>query len=76
MLILRKRKKVYLKRKNIKIKRPSNKLDYIKKGPYRIKRKLGLVTYELELLEGTRIYLVFYIVLLERAPKDEPYTTE
>jgi len=74
--ILRKGEKVYLRRKNIKIKRPSNKLDYIKKGPYRIKRKLGPVTYELDIPNGTRIHLVFYVALLERAPKDEPYATE
>ena len=74
--ILRKGEKVYLRRKNIKTKRPSNKLDYIKKGPYRIKRKLGLVTYELDIPNGTRIHLVFHVALLEKAPKEEPYATE
>ena len=75
-LILKKGEKVYLRRKNVKTKRPSNKLDHVKKGPYRIKRKLGPVTYELDIPNGTRIHPVFYIVLLERAPKNEPYATE
>ena len=74
--ILKKGEKVYLRRKNIKIKRPSNKLDYVKKGPYRIKRKLGPVTYELDIPNGTRIHPVFYIALLEKALRDEPYATE
>ena len=38
---------VYLLRKNIKTKRPSNKLDYIKLGPFKIKKKMGLVIYKL-----------------------------
>ena len=58
---------VYLTRKNIKTKRPSNKLDYTKLGPYKIKKKLGPVTFELQVLEGIRIYPVFYILLLELA---------
>ena len=33
---LRKGGMVYLLRKNIKIKRPSNKLDYTKLGPFRV----------------------------------------
>ena len=58
---------VYLLRKNIKIKRLSDKLDYIKLGPFIIKNKLGLVTYKLVLPKETKIHLVFYILLLERA---------
>ena len=61
---------VYLYRINIKIKRPSDKLDHTKLGPFKIKEKLGLVTYELELPKGMRIHPVFYISLLESAPKN------
>jgi len=61
---------VYLLRKNIKTKRPSNKLDHTKLGPYKIKRKLGPVTYELEMPEGMRIHPRFHISLLEPASKN------
>jgi hypothetical protein len=36
---------VYLLRKNIKIKQLSNKLNYIKIGLYKIKKKLKSVTF-------------------------------
>ena len=58
---------VYLLRKNIKIKRPSDKLDYTKLEPFKIKDKLGPVTFRLNLLEGIRIYPVFHVSLLEPA---------
>jgi len=60
----------YLLRRNIKTKRLSDKLDFKKLRLFKIKKKLGLVTYKLILLKDIRIYLVFYIVLLEKAPKD------
>jgi len=59
---------VYLLRKNIKTKRPSNKLDHTKLGPYKIQRKLGPVTYELKVPESMKIHKVFHISLLEPAP--------
>jgi hypothetical protein len=61
---------VYLLRKNIKTKRPSNKLDHIKLGPFKIIQKLGPVTFRLEMPEGMRIHPVFHISLLEPAPKN------
>jgi hypothetical protein len=61
---------VYLLRKNIKTKRLSDKLDYIKLGPFKIIRKLGLVAFKLEIPEGMRIHPVFYISLLEPVPRD------
>ena len=66
-LALKKGGIVYLYRINIKIKRPSNKLNYTKLGPFKIKEKLGLVIYRLDLPKGIRIYPVFYILLLEKA---------
>jgi len=39
--------KVYLLIKNIKSKRPSKKLDYIKVEPFSIKKAKGLVNYKL-----------------------------
>ena len=59
---------VYLLRKNVKTKWLSNKLDYKKLGPFRIKRKIGPVNYKLSLPYIMKIYLVFYILLLEKAP--------
>ena len=59
----------YLLRRNIKTKRLSDKLDFKKLRLFKIKKKLGLVTYRLILPKDIRIYLVFYIVLLEKAPK-------
>jgi ribosomal protein L11 len=56
---------VYLLTKNLKIKRLSQKLDYKKVGLFRIKRVKELVNFKLDLSKGTRIYLVFYILLLE-----------
>ena len=61
---------VYLLRKNIKTKRPSDKLDYTKLGPFKINKKLGLVIFRLELPQHIRIHPVFYISLLEPAPRN------
>ena len=58
---------IYLLRKNIKTKRPSDKLDHIKLGPFKIQKKLGLIIFKLELLLHMRIYPVFHISLLEPA---------
>ena len=59
---------VYLLRKHIKTKRPSDKLDHTKLGPYKVIKKLGPVTFKLEIPQGIRIHLVFHISLLEPAP--------
>jgi len=65
---------VYLRRKNIKTKRPSSKMDITKLGPFIIEKKLGPVTFRLRLLKTMRIYNVFYIGLLEptdNLPKEQ-----
>lgn len=64
--------KVYLLRKNIKTKRPNDKLDYVKLGPFEIKERLGNVTYKLDLPEDMRIHPVFHVSLLEPAPDNVP----
>jgi hypothetical protein len=64
--------KVYLLRRNIKTKRPSDKLDHKKLGPFKIKKKIGPVNYELELPRTMRIHPVFHIALLEPAPEGAP----
>jgi hypothetical protein len=57
--------KVYLTKTNIKIKRLSIKLDHLKLGLFKVLEKIGNLNYRLDLRKKTRIYSVFYIVLLE-----------
>ena len=56
---------VYLVIKNITIKRFNKKLDYKYIGLYLIIKKILKNNYELNLLLGVRIYLIFYIFLFE-----------
>jgi hypothetical protein len=67
--------KVYLLRKNIKTKRLSSKLDFKKIGLFEILEKTGLVNYKLRLLEGSKLYLVFYVSLLEPTKGNTPIVT-
>jgi transposase InsO family protein/murein DD-endopeptidase MepM/ murein hydrolase activator NlpD len=67
--------KVYLLRKNIKTKRPSDKLDYKKIGPFRITEKLSEVNFRLS-LPKTRRHAVFHISLLEPAPANARLATQ
>ena len=62
--------KVYLVRRNIKTKRPSDKLDYKKLGPFLISEVILKTNYRLSLPETMRIHPVFYISLLELAHPD------
>ena len=67
---------VYLLRRNIRTKRPSDKLDYKKLGPFKIKRQVSTVNYELELPDGMRIHPVFHVSLLEPASPDAKTETQ
>ena len=69
---LKKGDRVYLYIKNLKIKRLSKKLDYIKIGLFLIKSIKGLINYELQLPPEAKIYPVFHILLLEKAGDNEP----
>jgi len=64
--------KVMLNRKNIRTKRPMEKLDHKMFGPFTIKRKVGNRAYELDLPKRMRIHPVFNVGLLEpyREPQD------
>ena len=64
--------KVYLLTKNIKSKRLSKKLDYVKVRPFLVKQQKGLVNYKLDLPKDTNIHLVFYILLLELVDAQTP----
>src|ERR1700722_4436587 len=68
----RERDLVYLLRQNIKTTRPSDKLDYKKFGPFKVKRNIKNISYELHLPLTMRIYPVFYISLLESADPGTP----
>ena len=63
--MLKKRDKIYLLRRNIKTIRLNNKLDYTKLGLYQVKKILELIKYKLDLSKKIRIYLSFYILVLE-----------
>ncbi|OAA46534.1 pol protein [Beauveria brongniartii RCEF 3172] len=73
--ILEEGHKVYLIRKNIKTKRPSDKLDWKKIGPFLIKRKISNTNYELSLPDGMKIHPIFHVSLLEKAPDDSTLAT-
>jgi hypothetical protein len=64
--------KVYLLRKNVQTKRPSDKLDHKKLGPFTIDKKIGLVNYRLKLPKTMEIHPVFHVSLLEPAPPGAP----
>ena len=67
--------RVYLRRKNIKTKRPSRKLDHVKLGPFKILKKYDNgVTYKLELPKTMRIHPNFHVSLLE--PTDNPISAQ
>ena len=71
--------KVYLLRRNIKTKRPSDKLDFKKLGPYKIVKKVNRVNYELQLPKGNRgkpVHPVFHVSLLEKANPNTPIVTK
>ena len=68
--IFKKRDTVYLLRRNIKTKKLSNKLNYIKLELFRILKVKKSVNYKLNLLKFIRIHSIFYIFLLKSADLD------
>jgi len=61
---------VWLLHKNFKSRQLSKKLDYVRLGPFKIKQKISLVIYKLNLLAKMRIYPIQYITMLELAYGD------
>jgi hypothetical protein len=61
---------IYLLRRNIKIIRPSNKLNHKKFGPFKVKRNIKDINYEFYFPLTIRIHPIFYIFLLEPANLD------
>ena len=64
---LKKRNKVYLLRRNIKMKRSSNKLNHMKLESFEILEEKRLINYKLNLSASMKIHLVFHIFLLKSA---------
>ena len=62
--------KVYLLIKNFESKQLSKKLNYVKMGLFKIISKVTEVLYRLDLLPKIKIYLVYYIAILESAHKN------
>jgi hypothetical protein len=69
---LKKRNKVYLLTKNLKIRKKSKKLNYVKIESFFIKEVKKSVNYELDLLKNARVFLVFHISLLESVDPSTP----
>jgi hypothetical protein len=67
--------KVFIIARNIKTRRPSNKLDHVKLGPFLIKEKIGEHNYRIGLPEGMKKHPVFHVSLLERAPDESKVVT-
>ena len=57
--------KVWLLYKNISSKRLSKKLNHVKLGPFKIKKKIIEVNYKLDLLVKIKIYPVQHIAMLK-----------
>ena len=63
--LFKKGDKVYLLQQNIKTRRLYSKLDFKKLGLFEIAEKVSSVNYRLKLPKLSRLYPVFYILLLE-----------
>jgi hypothetical protein len=63
---------VYFLRRNIKITRSSKKFNYKKFGPFKVKRNIKNISYELYFLLIIRIHSVFHVSLLKSADPDTP----
>ncbi len=51
--------------KNLKTRKLSKKLNYIKIESFLVKKTKKSINYELDLLKNAKVFLVFYILLLK-----------
>ncbi len=56
---------MYFLTKNLKIKKKSKKLNHVKIKSFFIKAIKESINYELDLLKNVKVFLIFYISLLE-----------
>jgi len=73
---LKKKNKAYLLRRNIKMKRSSNKLNHTKLEPYKILEIKESINYKLDLSTFMRIHSIFHICLLKSADLNTSIQTE
>ena len=70
---LKKGDKIYFLIRNIRIKRPNKKLNYIKidlfliKKPIKIRDSIQIINYKFKFLKNAKILLIFYIFLFKSA---------
>jgi hypothetical protein len=57
--------KVWILRHNLKIRQPSDKLDYRRLGPFRVSKHVNKVAYRLDLPSCMKIHPVSHVSLLE-----------
>jgi len=69
---LKKGDKVYLLTKNLKTRRPSKKLNYVKVESFLVKEAKEPINYKLDLPKDAKVFLVFYISLLEPIDPNTP----
>jgi len=69
---LKEEDKIYLFTKNLKTRKLSKKLNYVKVESFLVKKTKGPINYELDLPKDAKIFLVFYISLLELANSTTP----
>jgi hypothetical protein len=80
---LEKGDRVYLRRRtkgnknfNLKTKRPSTKLDYLKLGPFLIEEKLEYDNYKLKLPSRMKLHPIFHVSLLTKTNNSETTDNE
>ncbi len=64
---LKKKNKIYLFTKNLRTRKLSKKLNYIKIELFFVKKTKKSVNYKLDLLKNVKVFSVFYILLLKSA---------
>ncbi len=72
----KKKHKVYLLRRNIKMKKSNNKLNYTKLKSFEILEEKKSINYELNLSASMKIHSVFHISLLKSANLNSSIQTE
>ncbi len=62
---LKERNKIYFFTKNLKTRKLSKKLNYVKVESFLIKKTKRSINYKLDLSKNAKVFLVFYVLLLK-----------